>query len=145
MTARMMGQEKKTYTFHVSGTHCAAGAVLIEQILAEQANIESAKVFLSSRQGTVIGIFSESPEKIAEELSKLVQSHGYAISVEKQTNDAQLGDFAYAVPIAAAVIIAFLLLQKAGLTSLITSSNVSYGTAFVIGLIASVSSCLAIV
>ncbi|OGG78516.1 hypothetical protein A3A36_00450 [Candidatus Kaiserbacteria bacterium RIFCSPLOWO2_01_FULL_52_12b] len=141
----MMGQEKKTYTFHVSGTHCAACAVLIEQILAEQANIESAKVFLSSRQVTVIGIFSESPEKIAEELSKLVQSHGYAISVEKQTNDAQLGDFAYAVPIAAAVIIAFLLLQKAGLTSLITSSNVSYGTAFVIGLIASVSSCLAIV
>lgn len=51
----------------------------------------------------------------------------------------------YALPIAVAVITIFVLLQKAGLTSFISGGDVSYGTAFLIGLIASVSSCLAIV
>jgi len=136
---------RKTYTFHVSGTHCAACAVLIEQILAEQAHIGSAKVSLSNRQVVVTGEFAGSPEEIAAELTKLVQSHGYIIGVEKSAHQAGWGDFVYAAPIALVIIAAFLVLQRAGLTSLITGSNVSYGTAFLIGLIASVSSCLAIV
>lgn len=55
------------------------------------------------------------------------------------------GDFVYALPLALVLIAGFFLLQKAGLTSLITGSDVGYGTAFLIGLIASVSSCLAVV
>jgi sulfite exporter TauE/SafE len=102
-------------------------------------------VSLSGERVTITGEFSDTPEKIAEELTKLVHDRGYAFSVEKNAQVIRWGDFAYAVPIALVIIAAFLLLQKAGLTNLITSSNVSYGTAFLIGLIASVSSCLAIV
>jgi sulfite exporter TauE/SafE len=102
-------------------------------------------VSLSGAQVTVIGTFTGSSEEIAEELTRLVQSHGYTISVEKSAHSVGWGDFVYALPIAIMFIAVFLLLQKMGLTNLITSSNVSYGTAFVIGLIASVSSCLAIV
>ena len=119
--------------------------MLIEETCKEQPHIKSVEVSLSGQQVTVTGEFTASPEEIAGELTKLVQSHGYTISVERNAHDAKWGDFIYALPIAVVCIVAFLLLQKAGLTSLITSSNVSYGTAFVIGLIASVSSCLAIV
>ena len=137
--------EKTTYVFHVSGMHCKACTLLIEETLKELPNIESASVSLSGQQVTVTGAFTGTPEEVADEFTKLVQSHGYTISVEKDAQRAGWGDFVYAFPIALLLIAAFFLLQKAGLTNLITSSNVSYGTAFLIGLIASVSSCLAIV
>src|SRR3989344_4540232 len=135
----------KTYTFHVNGMHCKACSLLIEQILVELPNIDSASVSLATNKVNVTGDFVRTPEETAVDFTKLVQSHGYTISVEKNAHIAGWGDFAYAVPISVAIIFGFFLLQKAGFASLITSSSVSYGTAFVIGLIASVSTCLAIV
>ena len=135
----------KTYTFHVNGMHCKACSLLIEQILGELPNIDSASVSLATNEVTVTGDFVRTPEETAVDFTKLVHSHGYTISVEKNAHIAGWGDFTYALPIAVAVIIGFVILQKTGLTNLITSSNVSYGTAFIIGLIASVSTCLAIV
>ncbi len=135
----------KTYTFHVSGMHCKACTILIEETLKELPNVSDAQVSLSSNQAIVSGEFLDSSEELSEAFTKLVHSHGYAISVEKGAHVAAWGDFGYAIPIALMIVAAFLLLQEAGLTNLITSSEVSYGTAFLIGLIASVSSCLAIV
>lgn len=134
-----------TNIFHVNGMHCKACTVLVEETFNELPHIENAKVSLANQQITVTGEFSGSPEEIAEELTKLIHKHGYTLSVEKMTPIAGWGDFVYALPIALVLIAAFLFLQKAGLTSFITGSSVSYETAFIIGLIASVSSCLAIV
>ncbi len=133
------------YIFHVNGMHCKACSILIEETLSELPNVENVQVSLSGERVTVAGDFTDAPEIIAAELTKLVRDRGYTISVEKNIQNAAWGDFVYALPIAGVLIVAFLLLQKAGLASLITSSNVTYGTAFFIGLIASVSSCLAIV
>lgn len=136
---------KNTYTFHVSGMHCKACSILIEQTFLELPNVESASVSLNSHQVTVTGEFVGTQEEIASELTKLVHSHGYTISVDKTVHNAGWGDFAYALPIAVVIILGFILLQKVGLTNLISGGSVSYSTAFIIGLIASVSSCLAIV
>ncbi len=129
----------------MSGMHCAACTLLIEETFKELPDVTDVKASLGNHQVSVTGDFTDSPETIAENLTKLVKSHGYTISVEKTEIRAGWGDFVYALPIALVFIAGFVALQKAGLTNLITSSNVSYGTAFVIGLIASVSSCLAIV
>ncbi len=129
----------------MSGMHCAACTLLIEETFNELPDVTDVKASLGNHQVSVTGDFTDSPETIAENLTKLVKSHGYTISVEKTEIRAGWGDFVYALPIALVFIAGFVALQKAGLTNLITSSNVSYGTAFVIGLIASVSSCLAIV
>ena len=136
---------RQTLIFHVNGMHCKACVLLIEETLKELPQVSGAQVSLAKQQVTVTGNFTNSPEMIAEELTTLVQDRGYTISVEKSARHAGWGDFVYALPIALALIVTFILLQKAGLTNLITSSDVSYGTAFLIGLIASVSSCLAIV
>lgn len=137
--------DKATHIFHIHGMHCSACTILVEETFKELPHIESVKVLLAKRQVIITGKFADTPEKIAEELTNVVRNHGYTISVEKNTHTVVWEDFVYAVPIAFALIVAFLLLQKTGLTSFITSSQVSYGTAFIIGLIASVSSCLAIV
>lgn len=136
---------KATHTFHVSGMHCKACSLLIEETFTALPNVERAQVSLAKQQVTVAGEFNDSPEKIAEELTESVHVRGYVISVEKKAYASRQGDFVYAIPIAVVVILGFLLLQKAGLVNLISGSSVSYGTAFIIGLIASVSSCLAIV
>lgn len=136
---------KTDHVFHVNGMHCKACTLLIEETFKELPNIVSVQASLSKNQVSVTGEFADTPEVIAEELTKLVKTRGYTISVEKNPRAAVWGDFVYAIPMAAFIILGFLMLQKVGLTSLITSSNVSLGTAFVIGLIASVSSCLAIV
>ncbi|MFA7302550.1 MAG: sulfite exporter TauE/SafE family protein [Candidatus Paceibacterota bacterium] len=134
-----------THTFHVQGMHCKACAVLIEDSFTEAPHVHEAQVSLAQAQVTVMGDFRGSHEEIAEELTQLVRQHGYTLSTEKLVTSAGWGEFLYALPIALVLIAAFVLLQRAGLTNLITSSEVSYSTAFVIGLIASVSSCLAIV
>ncbi|MCX6789901.1 MAG: sulfite exporter TauE/SafE family protein [Candidatus Kaiserbacteria bacterium] len=136
---------KQTLTFHVSGMHCKACTLLIEETLKEVPSVESVSVSLGGQEVVVTGDFNDTPEKIAEDFTKLVESHGYTLSVEKKEHSAGWEDFTYALPIALLLIAGFILLQKIGLANLITSSEVSYGTAFFIGLIASVSSCLAIV
>lgn len=125
---------------------CAACIHMIEGTLTESGRVASAKADLAANTVVVTGTFGEkTPEILAEELTPLLAPHGYSLSVEKKAHVAGWGDFAYAVPVALALIVGFLLLQKAGLATLITGGNVTYGTAFIIGLIASVSSCLAVV
>ncbi|MDP2655324.1 MAG: sulfite exporter TauE/SafE family protein [bacterium] len=142
----MSDKNQKTLVFHVSGMHCSACILMTESELMEVQYVTRAKSSLKTNSVEVTGEFGDkSPEEVAEELSLTLRPHGYELSVEKMQKNAGWGDFTYAVPISVVIILAFLLLQKAGLTSLITSSNVSYSTAFIIGLIASVSTCLAIV
>lgn len=136
---------RKTYMFHVSGMHCTACTLLVEDALKSFPDVTDVQVSLGAHRVTVAGQLSAPPDQLAEDLTRLVARHGYTLSVEKKAHAAGWGDFAYAIPAAFAIMFGFFLLQKAGLASFITGSEVNYGTAFVIGLIASVSSCLAIV
>lgn len=54
-------------------------------------------------------------------------------------------DFKVALPIALGFGVLFVLLQKIGLVDLIGTGNITYSTAFIIGIIASLSSCMAVV
>ena len=139
---------KKTYTFHVQGMHCKACVLLTETELLEISGISSAKTDLSQNTVEITGDFGDkSEEKIAEELSIVLQKHGYSLSVEKINNSTEKNwsDFKMAVPIALVFLALFFLLQKLGLVNLVGGNNVSYGTAFTIGIIASLSTCMAVV
>ncbi|MEK7553745.1 MAG: sulfite exporter TauE/SafE family protein [Patescibacteria group bacterium] len=130
----------------MNGMHCSACILMTESELMNVQYVTHAKSSLKTHSVEVIGDFGDKPEsEIAEELSGVLKRYGYTLSVEKKEHIEGWGDFVYVLPIAVATIIGFVILQKTGLTNLVTNSDVSYGTAFVIGLIASVSSCLAIV
>lgn len=134
-----------TYTFHVNGMHCKSCVLLIEDNLKDAAGVLTVKANLARCEVVVSGDLGDEPLKIVQELTPRIQSHGYSLSLEKEQKNKGWSDFVYAIPIALIFIVGFVLLQKAGLVSLVTTSNVGYGTAFIIGLIASVSTCLAIV
>ncbi len=134
----------QTYTFHVHGMHCNACVLLTEENLKEALGVSAVKANLANHTVIVTGEFTEPAVEIAKRLSKLMPE-GYSISLEKQIIKPKWQEFTYALPIAVVLIAGFYFLQKANLVNLIGSGTVSYGTALLVGLIASVSSCLAIV
>lgn len=137
---------QKTYKFHVNGMHCNACVILTESELSEIFGISHVKASLKNFSVEVTGDFGDKNlEQIAEELSIVLKPHGYTLSLEKQNHLANWSDFKIAIPIALAFVAFFILLQKLDIVNLVTSSDVSYGTAFIIGLIASVSTCMAVV
>lgn len=136
----------KTHTFHVNGMHCKACVVLTESELGDVPEVSKAKSSLATHTVEVTGEFGDKePEHIARDLSEVLKPHGYTLSLEKQNHRVTWFDFRIALPVAAGFIALFIILQKLGIVNLVTASDVGYGTAFVIGLIASVSTCMAVV
>lgn len=137
---------QKTYKFHVNGMHCNACVVLTESELKEIPGIFNVKVSLKNLTVEITGDFGDKElEQIAEDLSVVLKPHGYALSLEKKEKKVNWSDFNIALPVALGFIAFFILLQKLGIVNLINTSKVSFGTAFIVGLVASVSTCMAVV
>lgn len=134
-----------TYTFHVSGTHCASCKIFIEDALNEQPGIEHTIVDLKNETVSVDTVLDESPDQLAEALTAKIQKNGYTLSVEKKKESKNQGDLWLALPLGLGFLILFFLLQKSGILNLGIGGQITPITSFVVGLIASVSSCLAIV
>lgn len=136
----------RTYTFHVNGMHCNSCVILTESELKDVPGITKVKANLGKLQIEVTGAFGEkSVEAIASDLSAVLKPHGYTLSVERQAVAVTWSDFKLALPIALGFVALFIVLQKLGIMNLIGGGEVHYGTAFVIGLVASVSTCMAVV
>ncbi len=140
-----MTQTQK-HTFHVHGMHCKSCVVLTESELKDHSLVGHAVASLETCCVEVHGDFGDkSQDEILKELSPLIEKHGYKLATEKESKDNRLKDFKIAVPIALGFAILFVILQKIGLVNLVGGGNVTYGTAFVIGIIASLSTCMAVV
>jgi sulfite exporter TauE/SafE len=119
---------------------------MIESELGDLPYLTHVKSSLKNNSVEVVGDFgNKTPEQIAEELTVLLKSHGYTVSVEKKIKENKWADFKIALPIALAFVVLFVVLQKIGLVNLVNAGDVTYGTAFVIGIIASLSTCMAVV
>src|ERR1035437_7131182 len=134
------------YTFHISGVHCASCQILIGDILGDLKFIKQSKVDLKKE---TIDIETDS-DKTAEELVKILNdklgSNGYKVSLEKEIQENKSNDVTWkAIPIGLAFLALFFLLQKSGILNFGISGKITPVTSFIIGLIASVSSCLVLV
>ena len=136
----------KNYTFHLSGTHCASCKIFIEDALSEQDFVKNVRVDLKKEILEVTSADDKESEELARILTSKIQSNGYTVSVDKvykqNSNDAVIWK---AIPVGLGFLVLFFLLQKSGILNIGFGGQVTPVTSFVIGLIASVSSCLAIV
>lgn len=136
----------KKLTFHIKGMHCNACIVLTESELKDIPYISEAKASLAEHTIQVVGDFeNKTVIAIMDELGNVLKPHGYTLSLEKQKTEIIWSDFTYALLFAGLFIGGYILVQKLGIVNVITSSTVSYTTAFLIGAIASVSTCMAVV
>lgn len=126
--------------------HCNACILLTESMLNELAHVKEARSDLRRHELEVTGDFGEkTDEEIASELTAVLKPHGYSVTAAKAHHDRKWSDFKTAIPIALGFAIIFILLQKLGIVNWVDATDISYGTAFAIGIIASLSSCMAIV
>lgn len=138
--------EHKQYTLYVHGMHCPSCVFLTQTELEEHPKVSSAKSSLETRTVEFSGDFGDMPlTAIATELTSVLTKHGYTLSTEIEKKKVNWKEFTIAAPVALGFIFLFLLLQKLGIVNLVNAGNVNYGTAFVVGIIASLSTCMAVV
>lgn len=136
----------RKYQFYVCGMHCSACEMLTERGLSKHPKVIMVKSDLQTTKVEIEGDFEGMSDlEIIKELSPLLDGKGYELSLEKPKKKVNWGDFLYAFPIAFAFVGLFVLLQKVGIVNLVNASDVSYGTAFMVGIVASLSTCMALV
>ncbi len=134
------------HTFHVHGMHCNSCVLTIESELKDAPNIHAVSARLNGHTVDVVGEFGDkTPAQIAEEITTYLEPYGYRASIEQQAHNARWKEFGVAVPVALGFVLVFILLQKLGIVNLVGAGKVTYGTAFVVGIIASLSTCMAVV
>jgi sulfite exporter TauE/SafE/copper chaperone CopZ len=137
-----METQIKKCEFFVEGMHCAACELLIEKKLSKVEGVR--KVDAKLNQGKVY-IETEKDLK-SEELSILVEKDGYRIvDIGGTKNKTNWREIYLAGLIALAVIILFLIVQKLGIVNLVSSDKVTLPFVFMIGIVASLSTCMAVV
>jgi len=133
------------HRLYVSGTHCAACKVLIEETLGEQHGVTSVKVDLAGECVDIACDTQETAAALADRWTPLLKPHGYALSAEKAAAKKELKTLLYAVPLGLVILALFFLLQRSGLVNVGFSGGLTPWTALLIGVVASVSTCLAVV
>ena len=138
--------ERQKHVFYAHGMHCNSCVLLIESTLGELEQVSTVKASLGTCCVEVEGNFEGyDKEEVAAELSRALTSHGYSLALNQEKKVITWFDFKWAIPIALVFVTVFLVLQKMGLVNLIGAGEVTYGTALVIGLVASLSTCMAVV
>ncbi len=141
-----MDTQNKKYTFHIHGMHCNACVLMIENELKDLPNITKVKASLNNHHVELEGNFeNKTQEEIINEISTILKPYGYSASIEKQIHFVNWKDFNIAIPIAIVFAFLFIFLQKIGIVNFVQIEKVNYGTAMLIGVIASLSSCMAVV
>jgi sulfite exporter TauE/SafE/copper chaperone CopZ len=135
----------KKHSLYVHGTHCSSCKILIEETLIEHEEITGVKVDLH-RQTVEIDVNNiDSAEQLVGLLNPLLSAHKYTLSIEKKNSQKDFKNLSVALPIGMAVLFLFFLLQKSGIINFGFEGGLTPWTALFIGVVASISTCLAVV
>lgn len=149
----MTNQQQKKVELKIHGMHCASCEVLIERKFKKVAGVE--KVNVSHTNGRAELYCMREPN--VTELDNAVKGNGYRVSLWNDT-DKQKGfekgiqghkntpkDYMQIGAIFLIVVALYLIFKQFGLVpNLGLSSNMSYGFIFLIGLVAALSTCIAV-
>lgn len=106
----------RTYTFHVSGTHCPSCKIFIEDTLNEQIGIDHTNVDLKHETVSIDTTLEDTQHKLAAILTEKIRHNGYSLSVEKKVKEKKdNGVIWQALPIGLVFLSVFFLLQKTGI------------------------------
>lgn len=132
------------HTLRVEGMHCSACECFLEETARTVPGIERAKACLADQCMLVEGT-QEDAVVLARVLSDKVGRRGYRVVPEGAVKGGYAWrDILVAIPMAALALFLLLTLETSGLVSLSGGAN-GYTTAFFVGVIASVSTCMATV
>ncbi|MBM3712948.1 MAG: hypothetical protein FJW56_05880 [Actinobacteria bacterium] len=145
MNEQKILKTSKKIEFYVTGMHCPACELVIEKKLGElkcvnkvDAVLYRSKVYLTIDSDT-------SSEEFLKNANEIIKPHGYEISGIRSKHKVNYKDLGIGFLIAAAITAIFFLIQKLGIANILGGRSFSIAMAFLIGIVASLSSCMAIV
>lgn len=142
-----MQKQTKKLEFCVVGMHCAACELTIEKELSKVSCVSNVDAKLNNKIVTLDYSGDENIEALVEKLSHEVEDDGYKIVVESSGINRKIVWKEYLVGggIAAFIILIYLSIERLGLLSFGSGFELNFVTAFFIGIIASLSTCAAVV
>ncbi|OHC75938.1 MAG: hypothetical protein A3G18_01715 [Rhodospirillales bacterium RIFCSPLOWO2_12_FULL_58_28] len=136
----------QTQILHISGMRCEACVTLVKREMLNIPGVSHAKVSLKHRNIEIGGeIANNPPQAVIHALEPCLKKYGYDISLKKPRHVVAWREFLVAAPVALVFLALYVWLQKLGIVSLVNTDGINYAVAFIIGLIASVSTCMVIV
>lgn len=125
----------------VEGMHCAACELFVESNLKKHSSVKSAKVDRGNAK-VELTLNSHEDSKLIKELNKLIAKGGYKLTHTKAQSRFNTKEWGIAAIISATLVLAYLGLQN---SSLLQVSDQNIFTPLIVGLVASVSTCMAVV
>lgn len=131
--------------YFIEGMHCAACELIIEKKLSRSHNMKNVNAVLDKKRVN-FEIENDVDERVLiNEINDLLSEHGYSLGEESTQRTVDYTKLVYGFIYASIVVFIFLLLQKVGLGNLLGGDSLSLPLVFFIGVIASISSCMAVV
>lgn len=136
-----MPKHKKT-TVHVKGMHCASCDILITDKLGEVPGVKTVQANFKKQEAHIEYTGSLS----FEEMNKRIEKYGYSVSKDytSETNEPLSKRLIDALAIGSVILLAYFLLNGQNLLPDFNfSTELSFGAALFLGLVASTSTCMA--
>lgn len=132
----------RKFELPVEGMHCAACELVIEKKIRKLSLIESVDAHLDTNKVEIETKEDIEKSKLIEQLEKIINEEGYSF-INK--NEISKKNLVLGLLIAIIIFIAFLGLQKFGFERLLSGGGNSLSFVFLLGIVASLSSCMAVV
>ncbi len=140
----------KCYEFKVNGMHCASCELTVERAIKRFEGVSKVDANLDDQTVKVYGHFEGDKANIAKKLTRLLEEYGYSLESADSIHHHKLNkyhnwkEYILAGGIVAILMILYLVLENAGLFRL-DFATLNYTYYFLIGVIASLSSCAALI
>lgn len=133
----------KTITLYVSQMHCNSCVLLVEETFRDIPGIRSVSVDLSKKSVQLTGEFKHGEEKVIKEANKILNPLGYVVTKDKVNVKKELS--IVGIIIGLVILVIYWMVQKSDLAQSFNLGNSSWWTPLLIGVIASLSTCMAVV
>ncbi len=136
----------KSHLFFIKGTHCSSCKIFIEDVLKQEIGLSNIEVDLKKQTLSLNSNLEINQDQLVELITNKIKNNGYSISTKnKQDAVSDQEKIWQALPIGLIILVLFFLIQKSDVLNMGVNGQITPVTSFIIGLIASVSSCLAVV
>lgn len=146
----MVEKNKKCKKVYINGMHCVSCESIVSDELKKDKNIKH--IDINCKKNDVL-IHFEGEEPSFDRIKEKIEKLGYKVSKEPQKNSflseskATAKQWFYSLLIVVGIIVVYKVLKSQGKLdwAIVDTTNITIGIALLIGLVASVSSCLAVV
>jgi len=133
------------YEYHVTGMHCPACELLVEKKVEKLTIIKNVNAVLNDKKVYLETKTEIGKDELLSQVNALIKPLGYEVNHTRIRHKVNFRELAIGFVIAAAILGIFLLMQKLGIAKILGGRSTSLSLVFLIGVVASLSSCMAIV